>query len=110
MNTWLVHIPTAPGPADEDQAKIQYTHTAHNKSLLAAGKIVFGGEILGHQEDNNEDPSPGGKVTGNAFVVQADTETDVWTMIQDDPYAKSGNWKVVDAKVTPVKVTVIRPL
>ncbi|KXT16716.1 hypothetical protein AC579_5245 [Pseudocercospora musae] len=109
MNTWLVRIPNAPGTA-EDQAKIHHAHTAHNMSLLAAGKIVFGGEIRGHQEDNDKDPRPGGTVKGSAFVIQADTEIDVWTMVQDDPYATSGTWKVVDAEITPVKVTVVRPL
>jgi uncharacterized protein len=103
---WLVQTPAN---ADDLESRINTrpAHLEHNKPLIAAGKLVFGGPSLAaHPKTADEDLA----ITGSVMMIRAGSEEEVRQMVRDDPYAKVGFWDAEAAVITPFRCALRKPL
>ena len=60
---------------------------------------------VGDGEEKRKATSPP-PMTGSMFIATAETEDEIWEMLNGDVYAKSGVWNLSQAKVWPFRVAV----
>ncbi|EAS31605.3 uncharacterized protein CIMG_07084 [Coccidioides immitis RS] len=99
---WLIQI-RANTEDLEGRINTRPAHLVHNKPLIEAGKILFGGPLLAHQP---ESPDADLAVTGSVMLIRAGTEEEVRQLVREDPYAKVGFWDVENAVVSPFRCVV----
>ena len=103
---WLVQTP-ANSEDLENRINTRPAHLEHNKPLIEAGILVWGGPSLATHPQTAEDNL---LITGSVMCIRAESEEAVRTIIRNDPYAKVGFWNAEGAVVTPMRCVVRRPL
>lgn len=103
---WLVQTP-ANSEDLENRINTRPAHLEHNKPLIEAGVLVWGGPSLATHPQTAEDDL---LITGSVMCIRAESEDAVRTIIRNDPYATVGFWNAEGAVVTPMRCVVRRPL
>ncbi|KAA8642436.1 hypothetical protein EYZ11_005602 [Aspergillus tanneri] len=103
---WLVQTPAN---ADDLKNRINTrpAHLEHNKPLIEAGILVWGGPSLA---THPKGPDDGLTITGSIMCIRAESEEAVREIIRNDPYAKVGFWYPAEAVITPMRCVVRKPL
>ncbi|MGB3589750.1 MAG: YciI family protein [Tunicatimonas sp.] len=78
--------------ASDRRTNVREEHLAYARKLYQTGKLIKGGAFL-----NDE-----GKMTGSTIIYQADSETEVQEIIDNDPYMLNEVW--VDIKIKPIRL------
>jgi uncharacterized protein YciI len=103
---WLVETP-ANAEDLESRINTRPAHLEHNKPLIEAGTLVWGGPSLAaHPKAAGEDLA----IVGSVMCIRAGSEEEVREMIRNDPYAKVGFWYPEKAVITPLRCVVRKPL
>ena len=103
---WLVQTPANANDL-ENRINTRPAHLEHNKPLIEAGILVWGGPSLSvHPQADGDDLM----ITGSVMCIRAESEKAVREMISNDPYAKVGFWNADGAVVTPMRCAVRRPM
>ncbi|KAL2852804.1 hypothetical protein BJY01DRAFT_244384 [Aspergillus pseudoustus] len=99
---FLAILPDKPG-AQAKRLEVRPKHLEGVKPLVDAGKVVVGGAMF-----NNAHPAEGETPSfkGSMLIYIADTEEQVWEIIKEDIYVKSGVWDLDAAQVIPFKSAV----
>jgi uncharacterized protein YciI len=103
---WLVETP-ANAEDLESRINTRPAHLEHNKPLIEAGTLVWGGPSLAaHPKAAGEDLA----IVGSVMCIRAGSEEEVREMIRNDPYAKVGFWYPEKAVITPMRCVIRKPL
>ncbi|KAJ5361601.1 hypothetical protein N7541_002445 [Penicillium brevicompactum] len=103
---WLVQTPANPDDL-ETRINTRPEHLAHNKPLIEAGILAWGGPSLAAHPHATGDEF---LITGSVQCFRAESEKAVRDLIRNDPYAKVGFWDVENAIVTPMRCVVRKSL
>ncbi|KAL2802927.1 hypothetical protein BJX63DRAFT_413405 [Aspergillus granulosus] len=103
---WLVETPANTEDL-ENRINTRPAHLEHNKPLIEAGILVWGGpSLVTHPKAAGEDLA----ITGSVMCLRAGSEEEVREIIRNDPYAKVGFWYPEEAVITPMRCVVRKPL
>ncbi|OTB07895.1 hypothetical protein M426DRAFT_8111 [Hypoxylon sp. CI-4A] len=106
LNDYLVQIPDKPNVLATRMSNVQ-AHMVRLKPLVESGVIVMSGPTLAtHPKTADE----GLAINGSAWLVRANSEQEVRTLVADDIYAKLGVWDLDNVTVTPFKCVLRKPL
>ena len=106
IRDWLIQIPIKPENLAELPKNLQ-PHVQHLQQQVKDGKIVFGGPTLAAQPTGPEDmPKP----TSSVYLIKAETEQEVYDIVNGNAFAKAGVWDVEKSVITPFRCTVRQPM
>ncbi|KAI1393299.1 uncharacterized protein F4822DRAFT_7456 [Hypoxylon trugodes] len=106
LNDFIVQIHDKPGVLATRTENVQ-AHLARMKGLVEAGTIVMSGPTL---TTHPKPPDKGLDINGSVWLVRANLEDEVRSLVDDDVYAKLGVWDLDNVVITPFKCAVRKPL
>ncbi|KAL4809801.1 hypothetical protein BDV18DRAFT_156184 [Aspergillus unguis] len=94
---WLVQIPISKEKL-QAWSDARDAHIAHLKTYVANGTIVFGGPTLAQHPKT---PTDRIEATGSVFMLRAQTEQEVWKIVEENPFVAAGVWDLKQVVVSP---------
>ncbi|KID99272.1 YCII- domain protein, partial [Metarhizium majus ARSEF 297] len=104
-NEWLIMIQDRPGVL-QTRYDNTHTHIAYYKPVREQGQLIFAGPMLSAHPQKAGDPL---NIVGSILVLNLDTLEDVWKLLREDPFNKTGVWDLDKTTITPFKSTVRTP-
>ncbi|KAI0858632.1 hypothetical protein F4860DRAFT_516647 [Xylaria cubensis] len=103
---WLVIIPDKAGMQDK-RLEIRAQHLEGVKPLAGSGFIKTGGAILNEKPES--DDASKFSFYGSTLVCVASSKEEIFEVLRNDIYAKSGVWDLDNVQIWPAKFAFRNP-